>query len=1370
MSNAKEDIIFQILDWDYYHEEEYDEDSDGNENEHPNLKYKIRLYGTTNDNKKINVRIDDFTPYFFVEIPSNWTKEREVKCLIDTVKNSVSAAHRNSLKEYGIVKKHKFRGFTNYKLFTYVRLIFDSYEGFRNYSWAFGRKIKHPVLGYRKYQLYESNIDPILRFMHHKDLKACGWAKLPKNKYEIEFSKKKSTLYDINASIKWEYIEPVTNIEISKFIIMAFDIECQSEDGSFPQPNRDGDEVIQIGATFSRFGESECFYKHIITLHSCDDIPGATVEWYDDERKVLLAFTKLVQKMNPDIVTGYNIFGFDLLYLKERAKKLGILEEFSKFSKVEDLVCKFEEKVLKSSALGENKLYYFIMNGRINIDLMKVVMRDYKLNSYKLDSVVSEFIKEKIKAVTVNENSSVIKTGNTYGLEVGRYIRIFFNDGLSDNSYKNDKKFKVVALTNDSITIDGVLDDEALEVKTYTVYWCQAKDDVHAHDIFRMQRGSSADRKTIAEYCLQDCVLCNKLIAKLNILTNNIGMSNVCHVPLSYIFLRGQSIKIFSLVAKKCRQRNHLIPVLVKKKVYTPEELEKMTPFKKKEILNALESEEEEEEEEGYEGATVFEPKIGVHFDPTSVLDYNSLYPSSMIERNISHECIVLDKQYDNLEGYLYVDVEYKNKDGSVKTCRYARKKNNDGTFGQGILPEILRDLLDARSNTRKLIASEPDKFKQKILDGLQLAYKVTANSLYGQTGASVSALYMKDLAASTTATGREMLNASKIFVEMLFKNIVDSILFSTEQDYRHKMHLLFTKQIDELLGPDYIKILKTHEEAFGEARYKYINVFIKNKDTIDDRKFRDTCFIEKNDIDHKNMQDFIDWLYITIKNLLKDKIINPDVIYGDTDSIFMKFRTANLKTGEILTDVTALDISIKLAIICSKILAKIVPSPQNMAYEKTFWPFIILTKKRYVGNKYESDTEHYYQSSMGIVLKRRDNAPIVKIVVGGIVNSILNDKSPKKAAEFTKNVLSKILSNKYQIDKYIISKTLKGDCSRVEMKKYLMDKYPDTKNLILKLFSQEYTKLELSNILLCKYAMQDDVVSKVLKNKMSLIDFKRLLLKTYDSEIDKKIIDKIFENRYTDTELMTIFSNKYIKSQNEIIKYFNTDAYANRMSIAHAVLADRMAERDSDNKPQSNDRISFAYIVTNSTSKLQGEHIENPEFIKKNNLQIDFLTYITNQIMNPAIQFLEQVIENPEKIFESAIIRETNKRAGIKPITYYFNLYHKKKIDEVFNDNDSPDEDDEKETNQTVDIDEYTIDIENDSDDGTSNTKTEIPVVTKTVIKKEKSKITTKSNKTVNKPKIQLSKKKQINTKLQTLGEETVFDEDTGEYKLDFD
>eukprot|EP00959_Pyramimonas_sp_CCMP1952_P319031 6675221-Pyramimonas_sp.AAC.1 len=102
-------------------------------------------------------------------------------------------------------------------------------------------------------------------------------------------------------------------------------------------------------------------------------------------------------------------------------------------------------------------------------------------------------------------------------------------------------------------------------------------------------------------------------------------------------------------------------------------------------------------------------------------------------------------------------------------------------------------------------------------------------------------------------------------------------------------------------------------------------------------------------------------------------------VIYGDTDSIFVNFR---LNEKEGLTGQEALKKSIELSVKASKEFKKAhLKAPHELEYEKTFYPFIILSKKKYVGNLYEFDVTKFKQKSMGIVLKRRDNANIVKII-----------------------------------------------------------------------------------------------------------------------------------------------------------------------------------------------------------------------------------------------------------------------------------------------------------------------------------------------------------------------------------------------------
>ena len=765
-------------------------------------------------------------------------------------------------------------------------------------------------------------------------------------------------------------------------------------------PMVEGDKVIQIGTTVQKYGEPECFLKHIITLNSCSPIPGAVVEAYDTEEEVLLAWTKFIQKLDPDIITGYNIFGFDFAFMWDRAKELfghdrGIPNgEFPKLGRIrytnkegENIIksSRMEHKKLASSALGDNTLKYITMEGRIILDLFKVVQKDFNLVSYKLDYVAETFINDKI--VGICDNTLSIKGIDT--LNIGHFITI--NYGF-DKKYK-DKKFKIIDinLEDNSITLNESIEHSIMSLKPK---WTLAKDDVSPQDIFRLQEGSADDRCIVATYCIQDCALCNNLLDKLKIITNNIGMANVCSVPLSYLFLRGQGVKIFSLVSEQCRKEGFLIPVIK----YEKEEIRIDTFAKTDQNVPMFEYGEDSEAEilannDGYEGAIVLKPNPGIYLDtPVTVLDYASLYPSSMISENLSHDSIILegdkesekylgDSGIEELKkiGYGYEDITYdvfvwvdpkikskgKRKNGT-KTCRFVQPL--DGS--KCVIPNKLRDLLKARKNTRKLIKFKTlefntpnmssksgllnqsdgvytltqvdgktetfdmsivksvkdtyNEFEKSVFDGLQLAFKMTANSLYGQLGAATSPIFLKDIAASTTATGRKLLYLAKDKVE----------------------------------------------EHFDGAK----------------------------------------------------------IVYGDTDSVFINFNPKD-ENGKMLKNKAGLIKSIEMGVQAEKYIKPFLKPPHNLEYEKTFWPFILFSKKRYIGNKYEFKTgeNDYKQTSMGIVLKRRDNAEIVKHVYGGVIDILMNKKNLQLSIEFLRTELFKLLNGKFGMEMLIVTKSLRG-------------------------------------------------------------------------------------------------------------------------------------------------------------------------------------------------------------------------------------------------------------------------------------------------------------------------------------------------------
>jgi DNA polymerase elongation subunit (family B) len=533
-------MIFQALDWHSYHEKI--------ENER---KYMILIFGRTEDNKSICVKVHDFNPYFYIKIPSTWTTSQvhtllenavpkslfnklvidEIKKVVITdtyiqellvlddryihiIKKIINDIHnfriQKSITDYEciihneilkfeqiifwknvqphiskiytvvdnllktfmnkeftekieykiklfqqalcsseIVKKYDVRTFTNNQLYSFVKLSFTNYTAYMNYVQIFKKKIFYETLTSTpfKYKIYESDINPILKLIHLRNLETCGWIEIPDDKY-VQNESDYTSRCAINIDTHWINLHRHNATNMCKFIIASFDIECYNETGHFPVPQ--ADPIIQIGTTFSYFGSSECFYRHIVTLKQTSELDQIDVESFDNEKDMLIAWGLIIQKMDPDIMIGYNIFGFDYDYIYKRCIKLDIETHMSKLlSRFIAEQAQFKSHFLSSSALGDNILKYYHPKGIVQIDLMKTIQKDYKLESYKLDSVASYFIKEKILKIYDNK----IDTTSTFGLRKGLFITIHYNDGLSDIYFQNGKKFQIKDIVDKTIIL-----------------------------------------------------------------------------------------------------------------------------------------------------------------------------------------------------------------------------------------------------------------------------------------------------------------------------------------------------------------------------------------------------------------------------------------------------------------------------------------------------------------------------------------------------------------------------------------------------------------------------------------------------------------------------------------------------------------------------------------------------------------------------------------------------------------------------------------------------------------------------------------------------------------------------------------------------
>ena len=1460
------------------------EDGAGGPVDNTKLHMNIYLFGATAEGKPVRACIEGFQPFFFVRLPDKKAKTRlDFERLLDETLRR-KKAWLGKVLERTYEDRKVLYGYTGDQKFRFARLTVPSIAAFRALKRIFingdtSKPIFQLYAGSEPLEVFEANLDPMLRFFHLRDIKPAGWV-------ETDAEADEDTGQILT---DWDEIRPCLTPPMASapFLLAAWDIECYSENGEFPlakkgydrmakqiwaaattgteaaemilaaataatdpeapRPkgmdvlrHRDGklslerlrqavrsevflqglapllekkegvtqaqkeervvkirtllggtlrsvlplagDPVIQIGVVLMR--GSAIGEKHIFVLDTCDDVPGAVVHAYKTEKELILGWAAAMRSWNPDILVGYNVFGFDERYLWERVVELKIQENeaFQSLSRLGDMEKRLtlEEKFLSSSALGDNTMWMWTTFGRLQVDLYHYIKRSFSLPAYKLDYVCQHFMSGKLGGVDTSTSGRwFLKTKSTGDAVVGRYVVLL--DETGDVAVDKLRICEIDA--GKGLYVDAPEGDDVADLAAAAgdaVKWAVVKDDVSPADIFNLHvGGGAAGRAKVAAYCVQDCDLVVELYKKLDVFNNAMAMANACSVPVSYIFTRGQGIKIESLIFKECYERGQCVVVLPTqpRNPVVPEEGEEAVVQK---------------QEDSYEGAIVLTPKAGFYFKaPIGVADFASLYPSTIISENISHDTLIWAKDYDlegRFVGYSYgsdeepptegpavawTDIEFdiwgvkegdtrKNPEKvkrGLRVCRYAQFAGD----AKGTLPDIVQKLLAARKAKRKEAEKESDPFKKALLDAEQLAYKLTANSLYGQLGSGTFKIRLQHLAASVTAYGRKQIMFAKAAIEKFYgpeagradctaeaAQVVygdsvkgDTAIFirknrgipeivrmdelysspepsawkewhntkesqdleniqiwteggwtNVERIIRHKLApgkkmfrvLTHTGVVDctedhslvadngEEIKPSYVsvgsallhsstlhkefgggvwdgtkeeawvmgffladgssdtyvtasglkstwainkankellekassclpfptKILNTIESSgvyklvpigdirgpatkyrdlfYNESREKRVPPIILNAPidivssfmegfyagdgdkvgqklgnfrwdqkgkevcsgltilaqrlgysiSINDRSskpdvFRITCtksYQRKCTTTIKKMYeintDTVEYVY-DLQTENHHFAVGPgNLVVHNTDSLFVTFNPKNPETGERLEGREAIVATMKLTEEAGKLVTTCLKPPHDFEYDKVFSPFIIFSKKRYVGNKYEESPDEYYQNSMGIATKRRDYAGIVKVIYGGAIRILLTEKDPVAAAAFVKEKLADLAAGRVSTTQLTMTKSLRAE-------------------------------------------------------------------------------------------------------------------YKAATPPAHKILADRIAARDPGNAPASGDRISFLYVLPQpgqQASKNQGDRIETPAWIKDHRLEIDAKFYMEHQLMNPISQLFSLIVE----------------------------------------------------------------------------------------------------------------------------------------------
>ena len=353
-------VVFQVLTW----------ETQDTEDEH-----LISIFGKTNEGKSVCVTTS-FTPYFFVKLPKK-TSTLDVHNLY----TKIDKVCPECLISYDIVQSKDVWGFQNNEKFIFMKLNFKNLAARRMVNGRLKRTLPDESM---KYKVYESNLDPVLRLMHRTNIQSTGWM-------DSGDACVRSHLAHVNIDLfcnDWKTLKPVDIPETAPFVVASVDIECNSSTGKFPDADVKDDACFQIAVSLIHFGSDVPYDKTCFCYKKTDsNLDGCTIKSYDTEREMLMAFKEYLMEKDIDIITGWNIFGFDLEYIMKRAVMTKCDQTFYEMSKMKNHSCELVYKKLSSSALGDNALKILPMPGRFIFDLFHEVKKGYKLDSYKLDNV-----------------------------------------------------------------------------------------------------------------------------------------------------------------------------------------------------------------------------------------------------------------------------------------------------------------------------------------------------------------------------------------------------------------------------------------------------------------------------------------------------------------------------------------------------------------------------------------------------------------------------------------------------------------------------------------------------------------------------------------------------------------------------------------------------------------------------------------------------------------------------------------------------------------------------------------------------------------------------------------------------------------------
>lgn len=611
------------------------------------------------------LRVRDFPIFCHMELPQfvdgrivEWTEgsaNRMVEWLVKALGDDKPTGWMFSMKP----KIYYYRANRMYPM---LLLMFKTVKAMYHCQNLVAKPRQIQDFGTVKMEMWETSISAIRKMFSLREVRYSQWFRIQGQEVPLDHEDRCCTRGAVGIPIReyivsWKSMTAIDPSESKGWMtnprIVAFDIETYSDNHrQMPKEYNAKHCAYIISCIYQRLGDPSSRRKFVIVKGECDDIPGCErVIRVKTEVEEINAMGALIMELDPEVVTGYNILSYDYPYLDVRIKTK--MRDWPQMGRIAGQMPIMTSKSWKSSAYGHNRINILQMEGRISIDMLPIVRRDFKLDKYDLNSVCLHFLKK-----------------GKHDIKAAEMFRIYERLTAAQKSFD-------VAVQSEAVT-PQVVDDLEVAQQAFDVASSEptphqvvfmAKD-VHDKavvdggipaDIQEEYDKAKAEMTRVVAYCIQDSELVIDLFEMLNVWIGLVELSSIVGVTITDLFTRGQQIRCQSQVYNLASNIGYVIDKRQVPKMF-------------------------------FNGGFVFEPKAGL-YENIICLDFASLYPSIMEAYNICFSTLVPPELNDLVDDSLCNVIEFDQEETPSGLPRSRGGNDEDGEgFIEGVNDDAVAD------------------------------------------------------------------------------------------------------------------------------------------------------------------------------------------------------------------------------------------------------------------------------------------------------------------------------------------------------------------------------------------------------------------------------------------------------------------------------------------------------------------------------------------------------------------------------------------------------------------------------------------------------------------------------------------------------